>query len=179
MEMPPQPAPTPDELVSTAPERPALEAFLDMYREIVMRKVAGISDADAGRRLVPSLTSIGGLVKHLRQVEFDWFHIVLAQRPESELPLPPLPNEPDDAEFIMNPGDTLAGLVSDYRTACEHSRRIATEFGLDDTVPHRRMGRVSLRWIYIHLIEETARHAGHVDILRELIDGSTGFDDIE
>jgi hypothetical protein len=170
---------TPDELASTAPERPALEAFLELYRGIVVRKATGLSDTDAGRRLVGSVTTVGGLVKHLRQVEFDWFHSVLAQRPESELPLTPLPDDPPDVEFLMAPGDTLAGLLADYETACAHSRRIAAEFSLDNTVPHRRMGRVSLRWIYIHLIEETSRHAGHIDILREILDGRTGFDDLE
>ena len=171
--------PPPDVSVTTAPERPALEAFLDMYREIVVRKVRGVSDADAQRRLVGSLTTLGGLLKHLRQVEFDWFHMVLAQRPESDLPITPLPDDPPDVEFIMAPGETLEGLITDYQTACAHSRGIAAEFGLDDTAPHRGLGPVSLRWIYIHLIEETARHAGHIDILRELIDGKTGFDDLD
>lgn len=167
--------PTRDELVSTAPERPALEAFLEQYRDIVVRKVRGLSDEDAGRRLVGSGTTIGGLIKHLRQVELDWFHTVLAQRPDHELPIGPLA----DDEFVMAPTDTLEQLVADYRTACAHSRAIAAEFGLDDQVPHRRLGQVSLRWIYIHMIEETARHAGHIDILRELIDGRTGFEDVD
>lgn len=167
--------PTPDELVSTAPERPALEAFLDMYRDIVVRKVRGLSDENARRRLVGSGTTLGGLIKHLRQVEFDWFHTVLAQLPEHELPVEPLSGD----EFAMEPTDTLEQLVADYRTACAHSRAIAADFGLDDHVPHPRMGQVSLRWIYIHMIEETSRHAGHIDILRELIDGRTGFDDLD
>jgi hypothetical protein len=166
---------TPDELASTAPERPALEAFLDMYRDIVVRKVRGLSDDDARRKLVDSGTTLGGLIKHLRQVEFDWFHTVLAQRSEHELPIAALSGD----EFGMEPTDTLDRLVEDYRTACAHSRAIAAEFGLDDQVPHRRMGQVSLRWVYIHMVEETSRHAGHIDILRELIDGRTGFDDLE
>jgi uncharacterized damage-inducible protein DinB len=170
---------TPDELVTTAPERPALEAFLEQYRAIVVRKVRGVSDEDARRRLVGSLTTLGGLLKHLRQVEFDWFHTVLAQRSESELPITPLPDDPPNVEFMMGPEDTLEGLIADYQTACAHSRGIAAEYSLDYAAPHRGLGQVSLRWIYIHLIEETARHAGHIDILRELIDGKTGFDDID
>jgi hypothetical protein len=77
---------------------------------------------------------------------------------------------------MTDPGDTVAGVLADYRAACEQSRTAAAAHGLDDAVPHDRLGMVSLRWIYVHMIEETARHAGHADILREQTDGSTGFD---
>jgi hypothetical protein len=72
--------------------------------------------------------------------------------------------------------DTVAGVLADYRASCARSRTAADAHGLDDAVPHDRLGTVSLRWIYVHMIEETARHAGHADILREQTDGSTGFD---
>jgi hypothetical protein len=67
-------------------------------------------------------------------------------------------------------------LVTRYEAACAESRRVAAGLALDDTVPHPRLGRVSLRWVYVHMIEETARHTGHADILREQTDGATGFD---
>jgi hypothetical protein len=69
----------------------------------------------------------------------------------------------------------LEQLVAAYERACAESRAAAAGHGFDDTVPHPRMSQVSLRWIYVHMIEETARHAGHADILRELTDGSTGL----
>ena len=72
--------------------------------------------------------------------------------------------------------ETVGSLVEEYRRTCEQSRQTAARFALDDAVPQRRLGRVSLRWIYVHMIEETARHVGHADILREQTDGATGVD---
>ena len=79
-----------------------------------------------------------------------------------------------DAEFRLEPGDTVERLLAEYQEACAASRATAAGHALDDVAPHLRMGEVSLRWIYVHLIEETARHAGHADILREQLDGTTG-----
>jgi hypothetical protein len=161
----PQPPLAPDELVSAAGEREVLETFLDLYREIVVRKVAGLSTVDATRRLVPSRTTLAGLVVHLAAVEREWFHGVLGGHRLT----------PGD-DWGVRAGETVESLVADYLTACAASREICRRFALDDTVPSPRLGRVSLRWIYVHLIEETARHAGHADILREQTDGATGFD---
>jgi Protein of unknown function (DUF664) len=72
--------------------------------------------------------------------------------------------------------DTAENLVAGYERACAASREVASGFALDDRVPHSRLGQVSLRWIYVHMIEESARHVGHADILREQTDGATGFD---
>jgi uncharacterized damage-inducible protein DinB len=158
-------------LAATGAERTVLEGFLDLYRDIVVSKVRGISDEDARRRLVPSLTTLGGIVKHLRWVETGWFHQFLGARSGDNR----RPHE-RDWEFRVEPGETMESFIDDYRTVCEGSRAIAARYSLDDRVPHDQMGEVSLRWIYVHMIEETARHAGHLDILREQIDGSTGFD---
>jgi uncharacterized damage-inducible protein DinB len=158
-------------LLVAGDERTVLEGFLDLYRDVVVRKVRGISDEDARRRLVPSLTTLGGVVKHLRWVETGWFHQLLGARSGDSR----RPHE-REWEFRVEPGETMESFIADYRTACEESRAIAARYSLDDLVPHAQMGEVSLRWIYVHLIEETARHAGHLDILREQIDGSTGFD---
>jgi hypothetical protein len=167
----PDPPLAPDELVAAGSEREVLATFLDLHRGIVAGKLAGLADEDAGRRLVPSETTLLGLVKHLAAVEREWFGLVLGQRPAVEVGLP----VPGDG-FTVGPDDTVAGVLAEYRSACEQSRAAAGEHGLDDTVPHWRLGSVSLRWIYVHMIEETARHAGHADILREQTDGSTGFD---
>ncbi len=156
---------SPDELVSTSGERPTLEAFLDLYRDEVVRKIGGLSDADVRRRLVPSLTTVGGLVKHLRWVEVGWFHQVLGAGTGDNRR-----SHERASEFIVESDESVEILIGAYRRACATSRRLAAGVALEDQFPHRRMGHVSTRWIYVHLIEETARHAGHMDILREQID---------
>jgi uncharacterized damage-inducible protein DinB len=163
---PPDPPLAPDELVAAGGEREVLETFLDLYRGIVVRKVSGLSAEAARRRLVPSATTLAGLVRHLASVEREWFAGVLDGRPA----------EVADDGWSVDEVTDVETLVADYELACAESRRVAARFALDDTVPMPRLGRVSLRWIYVHLIEETARHAGHADILREQIDGATGFD---
>lgn len=161
------------EQLATGGERAMLEAFLGLYRETAARKLRGVSEDNARRRLVPSMTTLGGIVKHLRWVEHSWFQRVLAGRPAEELPTPPWTDEDPDADFRMGPGETVEGLIAAYEEQCALSRQAATDRELDDSMPHPRLGGVSLRWIYVHMIEETARHAGHADILREQIDGTT------
>ena len=152
-------------------ERTLLESFLDDYRDIVVSKVSGLSDTDARRSLVASSTTVGGLIKHLRWVEYGWFDQLLQERSNDNR------RTHDRAwEFEFLPEESLPTLITDYQTQCEESRRIAARYPLDHVVPHRRFGTVSLRWIYVHMIEETARHTGQIDILREQLDGATGFD---
>ena len=170
----PDPPLFPDELVATAGERAVLETFLDLYRDAIVRKLRGLSDDDARRRLVGSATTLGGIVKHLHWVELEWFQRVLARRPAEDLPPVPGADVDPNAGFRLGPGDTVERLLAEYEQACAWSRATAATFALDDAAPHPRMGEVSLRWIYVHMIEETARHAGHADILREQIDGTTG-----
>ncbi|HEU0191321.1 MAG TPA: DinB family protein [Mycobacterium sp.] len=167
-DVPPPPA---RRLAATSDERTMLEAFLDDYRDIVVRKISGLSDADARRRLVDSATTAGGLVKHLRWVEYGWFDQLLTRRLDDN-------RRPHDREleFRFLPDESLAELVAAYRQQCDESRRIAAQYPLDHQVPHRHFGLVSLRWIYLHMIEESARHSGQLDILREQLDGATGFD---
>jgi uncharacterized damage-inducible protein DinB len=159
-----------DEQVGTGSEREILEAFLDLYRDIMVAKVAGLSMEAARRRLVPSSTTLAGLIKHLASVEREWFRGILGQRPAEEVGV-----RVTDDGWGIDPDETVDDLVADYRRACDESRGVAARFALEDSVPMSRLGQVSLRWIYVHLIEETARHAGHADILREQTDGSTGF----
>jgi hypothetical protein len=150
--------------VVTAGEREALEGFLELYRGLVPGKVEALGDADARRPLVPSGLSLLGLVRHLAAVERTWFGEVLGGRP---------PGCADD--WASDPADTVAAATAGYRAACAESRAVAGRFALAETAPHPHFGAVSLRWVYVHMIEETARHAGHADILRELLDGRTGF----
>ncbi|WP_344173891.1 DinB family protein [Pilimelia columellifera] len=160
-----------EERVSTAGEREVLEAFIDYFRQVIVSKLAGLSDDDVRRRLVPSRTTLIGLVKHAAAVERGWFHHRLAQRPREQIGANSLG---DDASWDVTADEAITDVVAEYAEACTESREIAARFALDDTVPHHRLGRVSLRWIYVHMIEEMARHAGHADILREQIDGATG-----
>jgi hypothetical protein len=150
-------------------ERALLEASLDDYREIVVRKIAGLSDAAARRRLVPSATTAGGLVKHLRWAEFGWFEQLLQQRLDDNRRL-----HDREWEFDFLPDESLTTLAAEYQAQCRQSRLIAARYPLQHSVPHRNIGAVSLRWIYLHMIAETARHIGHLDILREQLDGATG-----
>jgi uncharacterized damage-inducible protein DinB len=167
----PEPPLAADELVSASPEREVLEAFLDMYREIIRRKVAGLPEDHLRQRLVPSRTTLAGLIQHLTSVEQEWFQLVLAQRPAEEID-----GRPADDGWSVRRKATADSMIAAYDRACQASREIAAELRLKDTAPHPRLGQVSLRWVYVHLIEETARHAGHADILREQTDGATGFD---
>ena len=123
---------------------------------------------------MPSQTTLGGLVKHLRRVEASWFQHRLDRIPVGDLPA--LRNWDRDIEndFQIEPGETVEGLIAEYDEQCALSRETAARYGLDETIQHPEVGELSLRWIFVHMIEETARHAGHADILREQIDGSTG-----
>ena len=154
-----------------AGERATLEAFLDDYRDIVVRKVSGLSDTDARRSLVASSTTVGGLIKHLRWAEYGWFEQLLQERSDDNRR-----THERSWEFEFLPEESLATLITEYQAQCDESRNIAARYPLDHVVPHRRFGKVSLRWIYVHMIEEVARHTGQLDILREQLDGATGFE---
>ena len=149
-------------------EREQLVTFLDNFRAVFRAKVIGLSEADARYSPVPTGTSVGGLLKHLRYVEQAWFEGVIEGRTD----LPPRP----EREFVPAPEDTVASLLAEYDAQCETSRKIAAAHELTDTGTHRLAGEVTLRWVYLHMIQETARHAGHADIIREQIDGMTGPD---
>ncbi|MGS2615984.1 DinB family protein [Micromonospora sp. LZ34] len=158
-------------LARTGDERAVLESFLDFHRAVVLRKLRGLTDAEATRRLVPSATTLAGLVKHLTLVERNWFPCLLAPGPGDVY----LTTEEEAlASFALTGEDSVERLAAGYERACARSREIAARFALDHVVPHPQLGEVSLRWILVHMIEETARHAGHADILRELTDGATG-----
>jgi uncharacterized damage-inducible protein DinB len=156
-----------EDAVTTAAERPMLEVWLDTYRDTVVDKITGLSEEDIRRRLVPSLTTVGGVVKHLRWVETGWFDRLLGARTGDNRR-----THDRDWEFTVQPADTAASLVAEYRAACARSREVAAGFALDDVVPHHEYGTVSVRWIFVHMVEETARHAGHLDILREQLEVS-------
>ena len=162
-------APTPM-VTGTGSEREVLESFLDFHRGVIVRKIADLPDAAVRRRLVSSQTTLAGLLRHLAVTERQWFQQVLSSQPA---PVGERANDPDTS-WVVSGAQTVLHLVASYEQECARSREATAGRELDETVRHPILGEVSLRWIYVHMIEETARHAGHADILRELTDGATG-----
>jgi len=143
-------------------ERELLEGMLDNQRGEIAGMLDELSDAEARERLVPSLTTPLGLVKHATFVERVWFHSRVAGRSRAEVGIPDTPEE----SFVLEDGDTVASVREAYVAACDRSREIAATHDLDEEFPWHH-GPVSLRFIYAHMIQELARHAGHGDILVE------------
>lgn len=121
--------------------------------------------------MTPSGLTLLGLVKHLAYVERSWFHEdFLGETIES-----PWTEDDPDAEFRIEPGETTEDILTLYQTEIASAREIVAAASLDDISRGKRNNPApSLRWIVIHLIEETARHNGHIDLMREMIDGETG-----
>jgi hypothetical protein len=153
-------------------ERVMLCGFLDWYRAVVARKVEGLADDDAARVMTPSGVSPLGVVRHLAWVERLWFQWRLAGWDVD------LFTGPDNSiTFRLEPTDTVESVVATYRAEIEQAQRVvAAVESLDDlgARPHPLFGLVSARWVLVHVIEETARHAGHLDVMREQLDGATG-----
>jgi uncharacterized damage-inducible protein DinB len=154
-------------------ERAALAAWLDSQRETILWKVDGLSDEQLRRVMVPSGLTLLGLVKHLTSVEHGWFVVNFAATGEAHL----FESSDDpDLDFHVQPNESTQDIIDRYKRACARSREIyASATSLDQTFEHPRRGTMDLRWMMIHMIEETARHAGHADIMREQIDGATGY----
>ena len=146
----------------TGTERAVLAGMVDRQRAEVAALLDDVSDAEARLRLVPSLTTVLGLVTHATFVERVWFHSRVAGVPRTELGLP------DDVEdsFVLSDDDTVEEVRGAYLGACEHSRTVAAAHDLDEQFAWHA-GAVSLRYVYAHLVAELARHAGHGDILLE------------
>jgi hypothetical protein len=161
--------------ISTGAERRLLEYMLDRNRAELVNAVRGLSEDDARRRLVASLTTPIGLLKHAALAERIWFQRVLAGLPESECDGATTPGDPS---FAVADNETLASVIAELEHTTERSRAIAAGLDLDDIRTHPRIGDVSLRFVYLLAIEEFARHAGHADILREQIEhpGPPGTD---
>jgi uncharacterized damage-inducible protein DinB len=163
-----------------ADELTSLSQFLDFHRATLVDKVSGLSTEQLAERAVPSSAiTLGGMLKHLALVEDDWFEVKFLGRPEVE-PWASAPFDVDpDWDWHSAADDTAAELLLLYDAACARSRAAVVEVGgdlgmLSAATDPQTSGRFSLRWIMIHMIEETARHNGHVDLIREAIDGSVG-----
>lgn len=141
-----------------------LGAVLDGLRAGFMKKLAGLSDADARRSTVDSGTNLAGLLQHLTFVESKWFEENVAGRKATGI-----------RSMQVDPAVSLPMLRSAYRAACERSNEMIAQVGDADSLMAKPPGSGrNLRAALLAVIEETARHAGHADIIREQIDGRTG-----
>ncbi len=158
---------TSTEDVLDQPARVQFEVFLDEHRSELHGCLDGLTVEQARRSLVPSRTTLLGLVKHATFVEKVWFDEAVTGRPRAEIGIPATPDE----SFILRDDDTIATVRQAHREACEASRRATESLGLDDVVRGNRRGPLPLRWVYLHMLRELAQHCGHADILREQIVG--------
>ena len=147
------------------PLRVQMEAFLEEHRRELNGCLDGLTEEQARRSLVPSETTLLGLVKHVTFVEKVWFDEAVTGRSRQEIGIPATP----DASFLLDAEDTIATVRAAHAAACDDSRRAAASLDLDDVVTGNRRGPMPLRWIYLHVLRELAQHAGHADILREQI----------
>lgn len=157
-----------------ADERTSLESWLDFYRGTFALKCDGLEeDQLRTAAVVPSPISLLGLVQHMAEVERNWFRRVLAQ--EDAPPIFTSGAEPGDTDggFELAEGDTYEKALFSWRFEVERARKNCAVRSLEDTAPFMG-GRVTLRWIYTHMISEYARHCGCADLIRERIDGRTG-----
>src|SRR5437868_3672288 len=141
--------------------------FLDEQRAALLRKIDGLTDEQATSRPTASDLCLLTLVKHVAFVERRWFQLEIARRDIEGL-WPP----PDDRELQVEPGDTVASVLDLYRGVIAENREILD--GVTDLDSISAATGLNRRWVLLHLIEETARHAGHADLLRETLDGSKG-----
>lgn len=157
-------------------EREALCGFLDLQRAALIRKTEGVDDVDARAAPTASSLSLLGLLKHSALWERRWFQIIVAGRilpgewPQIEVS----EDEMDAEDFRVDERDTVRHWVAYFNEQAAISRQITAERDLDARCAWPPLAGRNLRWVLLHLIEETARHAGHADIIRETLDGSRG-----
>lgn len=156
-------------------EKETLLAYLNNNRAIVEWKLSDLANDDARRPMVESGTNLIGLVKHLAWVERYWFEEVFSG---TTVPYPAEFEDDPEADLRATAADTIASVVALYESHVDLVNEIIDEADVDDLSKGRRRGEgpaMNLRSIMLHMLEETARHAGHADIVREMIDGRTGY----
>ncbi len=151
--------------VLTARERVLLEAFVDEHRENLRASLDGLTEEQARRSLVPSRTTLLGLLKHATFVEQVWFDEAVTRRSRAEIGIPATP----DDSFVLAHDDTVASVVAAHEAACTASRAAVADLGADDLLLGNRRGPLPLRWVLAHVLRELAQHCGHADILREQV----------
>ncbi len=153
-------------------EKEMLSGFLDFLRGTIVCKLEGLSDAELRRPHEPSGLTLLGIVKHLADVERGWFREVFAGEARAGVRDP----EEEDRFWRIDPGETTAKVLALYEAEVARARDIVRNADMDATAsaPGPDLAGLQLRWIVIHMIEETGRHCGHADLIRESIDGQTG-----
>jgi uncharacterized damage-inducible protein DinB len=146
-------------------ERTQLEAFVDDYRRALESTLDGLTDEQARTRLVPSATTLLGLLKHVTWMQRVWFEECIGGTPRLELGLVQSPEE----SFQLAADDTVASVKAAYRQACATARSAVADRSLEAVVTGHRAGPRTLRWVYLQVLRELAHHCGHADILREQI----------
>ncbi|HVX45875.1 MAG TPA: DinB family protein [Mycobacteriales bacterium] len=146
-------------------ERTQLEAFIEDYRRAIEAAVEGLTEEQARRRLVPSATTVLGLLKHVTWMQRVWFEVCVGGMSRQDLG--PVQN-PDDS-FRLAPDDTIASITAAHREACATARSAVAGRPLDAVVTGHQGGPRTLRWVYLQVLRELAHHCGHADILREQI----------
>jgi hypothetical protein len=154
-----------DPATFVAPLRDQFESFLDDHRDALYHCLDGVTDEEARVQLVPSKTTLLGLVKHAIFAELVWFNEAITGHSREEIGCPEGPDE----SFDLEPRDTIQSVRATYRDICEASRVTAAAVGVDDVVHGNRRGPLPLRWVYLHMLRELTQHCGHADILREQI----------
>lgn len=155
-----------------ADERTMLESWLDFHRDTLAMKCAGLDEEQLRTAAAPpSDLTLLGLVRHMAGVERGWFRDALAG--EDVPPLYRTDADPDGEFHDLDKADTAEAFAT-WRAEIAHARAVTRGRSLDDVGLRRGKDEVSLRWIYVHMIEEYARHNGHADLIRERIDGITG-----
>ena len=154
----------------TGGEKESLQASLNRHRDAVVWKLQGLDDTELRRAMLPSGNTLLGLVKHLATWEYIWICRTFGH-PTEQLPI----DEGDDyADVRIDPGDSTAGILAFYSRSRAAADQVIGGIDLDEAGTTMFGDTVSLRWAVIHILEDTARHAGHIDIMRELIDGMVG-----
>lgn len=162
-----------------ADERTTLLEFLEYYRATLEKKCAGLAPEQLVRRATPpSPLSLLGLVRHMAEVERGWFRRGVGEEPDTVALFCSKENPDGDFLDLVADQDAVDEAFAHWRAEVELARELVAKRSLDDTFPGRRDGAAvtySLRWLVVHMIEEYARHCGHADLLRERIDGATGY----
>ena len=157
----------------TGDEKESLIVSLDRHRDVVLWKIGGLDDEQLRRPMTPTGTTLLGLVKHLAAVEYGWFCETFGRVTEPW----PFDEDDPDADLRVEPDEATADVVAYYGRARAAADEVIASVDVEALGTSWMGEPVSMRWVLIHMIEETARHVGHMDILRELIDGATGDHD--
>ena len=154
-----------DPVVREADPEVQVRAFIDQHRHMLRASLDGLTEQEARAALVPSLTTLLGLVKHAAFVERVWFGEAVTGSPRSALGIP----ETVEESFELTSEDTIASVLAEHAAAVARSRAAVAGMSGDAVLPGNRRGPLPLRWVHLHVLRELAQHCGHADILREQV----------